>query len=50
MNSFGDERLLIEKYLADAHHLEFQTFGDKHGTLSISLKRMFRAKQTPKNN
>jgi acetyl-CoA carboxylase biotin carboxylase subunit len=30
LNSFGDERLLIEKYLADAHHIEFQIFGDKH--------------------
>jgi len=30
LNSFGDERLLIEKYLADAHHIEFQVFGDQH--------------------
>jgi len=31
LNSFGDERLIVEKYLADAHHIEFQIFGDQHG-------------------
>jgi acetyl/propionyl-CoA carboxylase alpha subunit len=30
LNAFGDDRLLIEKYLADAHHIEFQVFGDKY--------------------
>ncbi len=39
LNSFGDERLLIEKYLADAHHIEFQVFGDKHGTLVHLFER-----------
>ncbi|MBL0346826.1 acetyl-CoA carboxylase biotin carboxylase subunit [Candidatus Villigracilis affinis] len=38
-NSFGDENLLIEKYLADAHHVEFQVFGDKHGNLVHLFER-----------
>jgi len=39
LNAFGDERLLIEKYLADAHHIEFQIFGDKHGHLVHLFER-----------
>jgi acetyl/propionyl-CoA carboxylase alpha subunit len=39
LNSFGDERLLIEKYLADAHHIEFQVFGDKHGHIVHLFER-----------
>ena len=39
LNSFGDERLLIEKYLADAHHIEFQVFGDQHGNLLHLFER-----------
>ena len=39
LNSFGDERLLIEKYLADAHHIEFQVFGDRHGHLIHLFER-----------
>lgn len=39
LNSFGDERLLIEKYLADAHHIEFQIFGDKHGHIVHLFER-----------
>jgi 3-methylcrotonyl-CoA carboxylase alpha subunit len=39
LNSFGDERLLIEKYLADAHHIEVQVFGDKHGNLVHLFER-----------
>ncbi len=39
LNSFGDERLLIEKYLADAHHIEFQVFGDRHGNLIHLFER-----------
>jgi 3-methylcrotonyl-CoA carboxylase alpha subunit len=31
LHAFGDERLLIEKYVANAHHVEFQVFGDQHG-------------------
>jgi len=39
LNSFGDERLLIEKYLPDAHHIEFQVFGDQHGHLVHLFER-----------
>jgi 3-methylcrotonyl-CoA carboxylase alpha subunit len=30
-NSFGDESLLIEKYLTRTRHIEVQVFGDAHG-------------------
>ena len=39
MNAFGDERLLIEKYVANAHHVEFQVFGDQHGNLVHLFER-----------
>ena len=39
LNSFGDDRLLIEKYLANAHHIEFQIFGDRHGNLIHLFER-----------
>jgi 3-methylcrotonyl-CoA carboxylase alpha subunit len=29
--AFGDDRLLIEKYLARARHIEIQIFADRHG-------------------
>ncbi|MCQ3938263.1 MAG: acetyl-CoA carboxylase biotin carboxylase subunit [Chloroflexi bacterium] len=38
-NAFGDSRLLIEKYLAEAHHIEIQVFGDKHGNLVHLFER-----------
>lgn len=39
LNAFGDERLLVEKYLADAHHIEIQVFGDQHGNLIHLFER-----------
>ena len=39
LNAFGDERLLIEKYIAKAHHIEFQVFGDHHGNLIHLFER-----------
>jgi len=39
LNAFGDERLLIEKYLPAAHHIEFQVFGDQHGKLVHIFER-----------
>ncbi len=29
--SFGDDRVLIEKYLTNPRHIEIQVFGDRHG-------------------
>jgi acetyl/propionyl-CoA carboxylase alpha subunit len=29
--SFGDGSLLLERYIQDARHIEFQIFGDQHG-------------------
>ncbi len=39
LNAFGDDRLLIEKYLPTAHHVEFQVFGDQHGNLVHLFER-----------
>jgi acetyl-CoA carboxylase biotin carboxylase subunit len=39
LNAFGDDRLLIEKYVANAHHIEFQVFGDQHGNLVHLFER-----------
>jgi len=39
LNAFGDERLLIEKYVANAHHVEFQVFADRHGNLVHLFER-----------
>lgn len=39
LNAFGDERLLVEKYLADAHHIEIQVFGDQRGNLIHLFER-----------
>jgi acetyl-CoA carboxylase biotin carboxylase subunit len=39
LHAFGDDRLLIEKYVANAHHIEFQVFGDKHGHLVHLFER-----------
>ncbi len=39
LNAFGDDRLLIEKYVSNAHHVEFQVFGDGHGNLVHLFER-----------
>ncbi|HLO15096.1 MAG TPA: ATP-grasp domain-containing protein, partial [Anaerolineales bacterium] len=39
LNAFGDDRLLMEKYVAKAHHVEFQVFGDQHGNLVHLFER-----------
>ncbi len=31
INSFGDDKVLIEKYALKPRHIEIQVFGDKHG-------------------
>src|ERR1700741_175539 len=30
-NAFGDERVLLERFVEGPHHIEFQVFGDTHG-------------------
>ncbi len=29
--AFGDERVLLERFVREPHHIEFQVFGDTHG-------------------
>ncbi len=37
--AFGDGSLLLEKYIENARHIEFQIFGDHHGNLIHLLER-----------
>jgi 3-methylcrotonyl-CoA carboxylase alpha subunit len=37
--SFGDDRVLLERYLDEPRHLEVQLLGDKHGTLVHLFER-----------
>jgi propionyl-CoA carboxylase alpha chain len=37
--SFGDGSLLIERYIEDARHIEFQIFGDHHGNVIHLFER-----------
>ena len=39
LNAFGDDRLLVEKYIEQAHHIEFQILGDQHGNLLHLFER-----------
>lgn len=32
-NAFGDDRVYIEKYLVEPHHVEFQILADEHGNV-----------------
>ncbi len=38
-SAFGDERLVLEKYLATARHVEVQVLGDQHGNLLHLFER-----------
>ncbi|MDZ4725384.1 MAG: acetyl-CoA carboxylase biotin carboxylase subunit [Leptospira sp.] len=33
LSSFGDDRILLEKYITNPRHVEFQIFGDNHGNV-----------------
>jgi propionyl-CoA carboxylase alpha chain len=33
LSSFGDDRILIEKFIESPRHIEIQVLGDKHGTI-----------------
>ena len=38
-NAFGDDRMLIEKYLQQPRHIEAQIFGDSHGNIIHLFER-----------
>ncbi|MEO1435208.1 MAG: acetyl-CoA carboxylase biotin carboxylase subunit [Bacteroidota bacterium] len=38
-NAFGDDELIIEKYIESGRHIEFQIFGDQHGNAIHLLER-----------
>ena len=31
MKGFGDDHMIVEKYIEAPRHIEVQVFGDKHG-------------------
>ncbi|AKH99724.1 acetyl/propionyl-CoA carboxylase, alpha subunit [Hoeflea sp. IMCC20628] len=37
--SFGDDRVLVEKYVSTPRHIEIQVFGDKHGNVVHLFER-----------
>ncbi len=37
--SFGDDRMLIEKYISNPRHIEVQVFGDSHGNVVHLFER-----------
>jgi 3-methylcrotonyl-CoA carboxylase alpha subunit len=37
--SFGDDRMLVEKYLSRPRHIEIQVFGDAHGNIVSLFER-----------
>lgn len=39
MNAFGNDELIVEKYIASGRHIEFQIFGDKLGHAIHMLER-----------
>lgn len=38
-NAFGDDTVLLEKYLEEPHHIEFQIFGDEKGNIVHLFER-----------
>ena len=39
MNAFGNDELIVEKYIASGRHIEFQIFGDQQGHAIHMLER-----------
>lgn len=39
LSAFGNDELIIEKYITSGRHIEFQIFGDKHGNTLHLLER-----------
>ncbi|MFT6334106.1 MAG: 3-methylcrotonyl-CoA carboxylase alpha subunit [Halioglobus sp.] len=38
-NAFGDDNLILEKFISKGRHIEFQIFGDQHGNIIHILER-----------
>ena len=38
-SSFGDDRVLLEKYILSPRHIEVQVFGDRHGNVVHLFER-----------
>ena len=41
LHAFGDGRLLVERYIPSAHHVEFQVFGDQRGNKDVPVLACF---------
>ncbi|MCO5577021.1 hypothetical protein L7F22_030843 [Adiantum nelumboides] len=39
LTSFGDQRVLVEKYILEPRHIEVQVFGDQHGNVVHLFER-----------
>jgi 3-methylcrotonyl-CoA carboxylase alpha subunit len=39
LKAFGDDRLLLERYIEEPRHVEFQIFGDSHGNIVHLFER-----------
>ncbi len=39
LKAFGDDRLLLERYIEEPRHVEFQIFGDAHGNIVHLFER-----------
>lgn len=39
LNAFGNDNLIVEKYIQSGRHIEFQIFGDQHGNVIHLLER-----------
>jgi 3-methylcrotonyl-CoA carboxylase alpha subunit len=39
MNAFGDDSVLLERFVREPHHIEFQVFGDTHGDVVHLFER-----------
>lgn len=39
LRNFGDKRLILERYIEGAKHIEVQLFGDSHGTMITLFER-----------
>ena len=40
LSAFGNDELIIEKYISSGRHIEFQIFGDQHGHAIHLLERV----------